>query len=44
MYLGSELGIADESPGEGQSQVVPLQVKAVSGDVSIVWAAESVSA
>jgi len=42
--LGSELGIADESPAEGQGQVVPLHVKTVSGDVAIVRAAESVSA
>jgi len=42
--LGSELGIADESPAEGQGEVVPLHVKTVSGDVAIVRARESVSA
>ncbi len=42
--LGSELGIADEGPAEGQGQVVPLHVKTVSGDVAIVRAPESVSA
>ncbi len=43
--LSSELGVGDEQPDQkGTSAVVPLQVKTVSGDVSIVRAAERVSA
>jgi hypothetical protein len=39
--LGSELGIEDQEPAaEGDSSVVPLHVKTVSGDVAIVRAAE----
>ena len=45
--LGSELGIADQAPDESQEgehgPVVPLQVKTVSGDVSIVRAAATFS-
>jgi hypothetical protein len=41
--LGSELGIEDESEGEGERSVVPLHVKTVSGDVAIVRAAEALS-
>ena len=38
--LGSELGIEDQHPAaEGDESVVPLHVKTVSGDVSIVRAA-----
>ena len=44
--LGSELGLADQAPyadeaaeSEPQGEVVPLHVKTVSGDVSIVRAA-----
>jgi Toastrack DUF4097 len=38
--LGSELGIEDQHPAaEGEESVVPLHVKTVSGDVSIVRAA-----
>ena len=44
--LGSELGLADSAPagddsGEEGGEVVPLQVKTVSGDVKIVRAAEA---
>jgi Toastrack DUF4097 len=45
--LGSELGLADRQPDEdepGAGSVVPLHVKTVSGDVSIVRAREAVSA
>lgn len=46
--LDSELGVADQPEGEqaeaGESGVVPLHVKTVSGDVSIVRAAATVSA
>lgn len=46
--LGSELGLEDEEPaGEDSGDsgaVVPLHVKTVSGDVSIVRASETVSA
>lgn len=47
--LGSELGLDDREPGTDQidadgSTVVPLHVKTVSGDVSIVRAAEAISA
>jgi DUF4097 and DUF4098 domain-containing protein YvlB len=47
--LGSELGVADDVPGaaegdDGSGEVVPLHVKTVSGDVSIVRAAEAFSA
>jgi hypothetical protein len=42
--LGSELGIEDGEPGaETESSVVPLHVKTVSGDVSVVRAAEALS-
>jgi hypothetical protein len=50
--LDSELGLADQAPAAGsdeseaegtQGAVVPLQIKTVSGDVSIVRAAESFS-
>jgi DUF4097 and DUF4098 domain-containing protein YvlB len=46
--LGSELGIADQAPDESAQggepgPVVPLQVKTVSGDVSIVRAAATFS-
>jgi DUF4097 and DUF4098 domain-containing protein YvlB len=43
--LRSELGIEDGEPASDESRpVVPLHVKTVSGDVSIVRAAERVSA
>ena len=47
--LGSELGLDDQEPGTdepdaGAGSVVPLHVKTVSGDVSIVRAAEAFSA
>jgi len=45
--LGSELGLADQAPGgehDEEGAVVPLHVKTVSGDVSIVRAAETFSA
>jgi formylmethanofuran dehydrogenase subunit C len=43
--LGSDLGIGDEEPvPDGAKPVVPVYVKTVSGDVSIVRAAEPVSA
>jgi DUF4097 and DUF4098 domain-containing protein YvlB len=53
--LRSELGLADDVPGEdrpesggdespNESQIVPLQIKTVSGDVSIVRAAAVFSA
>ena len=43
--LGSELGLENDAPaGESEGVVVPLQVKTVSGDVSIVRASEAVSA
>jgi hypothetical protein len=42
--LGSELGLEDQQPSpEGDATVVPLHVKTVSGDVSIVRAAEVLS-
>ena len=47
--LGSELGLDDrepdtDEPDPGGGPVVPLRVKTVSGDVSIVRATEAVSA
>ncbi len=43
-HLGSELGVEDQEPAaEGDSTVVPLYVKTVSGDVSVVRAAEVLS-
>ena len=47
--LGSELGLDDrepdtDEPDPGGGPVVPLHVKTVSGDVSIVRATEAVSA
>jgi DUF4097 and DUF4098 domain-containing protein YvlB len=46
--LGSELGLDDAEPeaddSAGGGPVVPLHVKTVSGDVSIVRASEAVSA
>jgi hypothetical protein len=45
--LGSELGLDDTDPaddaGAGGGLVVPLHVKTVSGDVSIVRASEAYS-
>jgi hypothetical protein len=42
--LSSELGLEDEEPAdEPESEVVPLHVKTVSGDVQIVRAAEAFS-
>ena len=46
--LDSELGLADSAPVEDEAadesgEVVPLQVKTVSGDVKIVRAAEVLS-
>jgi hypothetical protein len=41
--LGSELSVGDESTGEASGETVPLHVKTVSGDVSIVRAAGQVT-
>ena len=37
--LKSELGVADDAPAETSGEIVPLQVKSVSGDVRFVRAA-----
>jgi hypothetical protein len=47
--LGSELGLDDRQPGDDETgaegeTVVPLHLKTVSGDVSIVRASEAYSA
>lgn len=44
-HLASELGLEDHEPAEASGDaVVPLRVKTVSGDVSVVRAAEALSA
>jgi hypothetical protein len=41
--LESELGLEEDEAGEGEGTVVPLHVKTVSGDVSVVRAAVALS-